>query len=159
MASALAHLTLTMLDSAQTGSFDTVGVLHSTDQGTTWSTPVGLVNPTEFLQGSNYNAFASAAIQPSGAVVGTNSSGLRGGSCSRFAAACPVRRHTKEIIVANATMMSLTRLMVFSFCIGLLATDDGRPTERELGTWNSELAHLSATLAPSASTAGSQPTT
>jgi hypothetical protein len=63
------YLTLTMLDAARTGSFDTVGVLFSTDQGATWSTPVGLVDPTEFAQGMNYNAFASAAIQPDGAVV------------------------------------------------------------------------------------------
>jgi len=63
------YLTLTMLDSARTGNFDTVAALYSTDQGTTWSTPVGLVDPTEFAQGTNYNAFASAAIQPNGGVV------------------------------------------------------------------------------------------
>jgi hypothetical protein len=63
------YLTLTMLDAARTGSFDTVGALYSSDQGATWSAPVGLVDPTEFAHGTNYNAFASAAVQPSGAVM------------------------------------------------------------------------------------------
>src|SRR5437667_539550 len=63
------YLTLTLLDAAGTSSFDTVGLLFSTDQGTTWSAPAGLVDPTEFARGTNYNAFASAALQPDGGVV------------------------------------------------------------------------------------------
>ena len=63
------YLTQANLDPGISGSYDSISVRWTTDEGTTWSPVNALVDSTEFQQHLNHNEFASLAIQPAGAIV------------------------------------------------------------------------------------------
>ncbi len=73
------YVTFTEFDSGASGSFDTIVVRYSTDEGTSWSTPVSVVDPLT-LNTQGLSQFGSLAVQPDGGIVAGWRQGTFGGT-------------------------------------------------------------------------------
>ena len=73
------YMTFTLFDQGGSGSFNTIVVRSTTDQGATWSTPVGLVDPAA-LNTQGLSQFGSLATLPNGHAVAMWRQGTFSGS-------------------------------------------------------------------------------
>ncbi|MDQ2806500.1 MAG: glycoside hydrolase, partial [Chloroflexota bacterium] len=73
------YITFTLFDQGGSGSYNGIIVRYTTDQGATWSTPVGLVDPT-VLNTQGLSQFGSLATLPNGHAVAMWRQGTFGGT-------------------------------------------------------------------------------
>ncbi|MFL5734680.1 MAG: hypothetical protein ACJ78Q_16080, partial [Chloroflexia bacterium] len=92
------YVTDALFDAGGTGSYDTVGVRSSTDQGANWSTFVPLVVSNEAAGSTNHNEYPSLAIEPDGTVVAA----WHRGSC------CGVITATNKVMWSRSTDGGIT---------------------------------------------------